>query len=119
MTSAGYLIAAIIGAVISYFLLKSKLDKEELNRTVMARSIAGQRVEQLVPWIKTCKYNPKDMHFLGKPVDYFIDVRDSEDNVIKVVFLEVKSGNAVESDREKSLRLAIQEKRVFWEELRI
>lgn len=83
------------------------------------RSLVGKFIERFIPFLKRSPYEPSDMHFLGQPVDYIVFEGLHEDNVKKVVFLEVKTGESKLTKREKSLREAIEKKRVYWKELRI
>jgi len=55
----------------------------------------GQISENLAPFLKDFKYDPKRTHFLGNPIDYVIFEED------KVVFLEIKSGEAKLSQSQK------------------
>lgn len=59
------------------------------------------------------------MHFLGQPIDYIIFEGLKDDDIKKVVFLEVKTGQSKLTKREKSLKNAIDKKRVSWKELRV
>lgn len=73
----------------------------------------GQAIEQFVPWMTDYPFNPRDSRFLGNPIDYivFAGLRES-DRVEEVVFCEVKSGKSQLTQRERSLRDAIEEGRV-------
>ena len=108
-----------LGWIIAYVMLKEKLKKEEENRTLLARQLTGTYVEKLIPFMKGIKYDPKDMFFLGKPIDYIVFNRSEDESVTDIVFLEVKTGNSQLSDREKSLKRAIENKSISWKELRL
>lgn len=75
----------------------------------------GNISENLVPFLKNCAYNPKDMHFLGAPIDYLVYDLDQG----RVVFLEVKTGNSRLSKKQKTIKNIIQSGRVYYEEMRI
>lgn len=113
------ILGAVIGFFIAYFILKSRLDNEEQNRSRLANQLAGKKVEKLVPFMKSINHDPKDMNYLGMPVDYVCFDRDQEDNVIAVTFLEVKTGGSTLTEREKSLKNCIERKHVRWEEIRL
>jgi len=126
------IIFLIVGLLIGIFLTKiivtSKLklefkDSEKLIRqkslSNSRRSLVGKFIERFVPFLNEFKYSPSDAHFLGQPVDYIIFDGLNEDNVKKVIFMEVKTGNSNLTQREKSLKKAIQNKEVYWEEMRI
>ena len=73
----------------------------------------GQISENLAPFLKNFKYDPKRAHFLGMPIDYIVFEED------RVVFLEVKSGEAQLSSVQKNIKQLIKDKKVEWDEMRI
>jgi predicted Holliday junction resolvase-like endonuclease len=79
----------------------------------------GKVSEQLLPYLPGFRFNPKDARFLGSPVDLVVFDGLSEGELRGVWFLEVKTGNAALSGRERQIRDAILEKRVGWDELRL
>lgn len=80
---------------------------------------AGKVHEQLLPYLPTFPYNPKDVRFLGSPVDLVIFDGLAEGRVRRVVFVEVKTGGAGLSARERDIREAVQNGDVEWAELRV
>jgi predicted Holliday junction resolvase-like endonuclease len=92
-----------------------------VRRDAIAQSKAvtrGQVYEQLVPFLPEFPFNPKDAHFLGKPVDFIVFDGLEEGDLRQVVLVEVKTGNATLTPRERQVRDAIREKRVQWAEIR-
>lgn len=73
----------------------------------------GQISENLAPFLKDFKYDPKQAHFMGMPVDYVIFTDD------EVVFLEVKSGKAQLSPSQRKIKALIKSGKVRWDEMRI
>lgn len=73
----------------------------------------GQITEHLVPFLRQFNYDPKRSHFLGMPVDYIIFEDD------KIVFLEVKTGNARLNSNQQQIKKLVTEGKVVWEEMRI
>jgi len=73
----------------------------------------GQISENLAPFLKDFKYNPKKTHFLGNPIDYIIFEED------KIVLLEIKSGESKLSDSQKNIKRLIQEGKVEFDQMRI
>jgi len=73
----------------------------------------GQISENLAPFLKDFKYNPKETHFIGMPIDYIIFEED------KIVFLEVKSGKSQLSTKQKNIKNLIKDGKVEWDEMRI
>lgn len=94
--------------------------EREKNRVLLSQKKSsetrlGQISEHLIPMLDGNRHNPKDMHFLGNPVDYVVFDLDMG----KIVFLEVKSGNSKASKRQKIIKNIIKMGRVEYEELRI
>jgi predicted Holliday junction resolvase-like endonuclease len=92
-----------------------------VRRDAVQRSEAvtlGKVYEQLVPYLPDFAFNPKDARFLGTPVDFVVFDGLNEGDVRRVVFVEVKTGNAGLSTRERRVREAVQARHVEWEELR-
>lgn len=78
----------------------------------------GQISENLAPFLKDFKYNPKKTHFLGNPIDYIIFEED------KIVFLEIKSGKSTLSKDQRNIRDLIKNNTqesptIIWDEMRI
>lgn len=101
--------------------LQDELGEErEKNRALLSQKKSsetrlGQISEHLVPFLENCTHDPKQMHFLGNPIDYV--VFDFDDG--KITFLEVKSGNSKPSKRQKTIKNIIKSGRLYYEELRI
>lgn len=66
--------------------------------------ISGKVAEQLVPYFPNFKYNPKDMHFIGSPIDYIIFNGLDAGNLVEIVLLEVKNGKSTLNAREKQVK---------------
>jgi predicted Holliday junction resolvase-like endonuclease len=81
--------------------------------------VAGRVQEQLVPHLPGFAWNPRDARFLGSPVDYLVFDGLAAGEVSRVIFLEIKTGGAVLSPRERQVRQAVLDGRVEWEELRL
>jgi len=83
------------------------------------RSLVGKFIERFVPFLKKIPFEPSDMHFLGSPVDYIVFEGLHEDNVQKVTFVEIKTGESKLTKREKSLKETVERKKVYWKEINI
>jgi predicted Holliday junction resolvase-like endonuclease len=79
----------------------------------------GKVHEQLLPYLPDFPFNPKDVRFLGSPTDLVVFDGLAEGHVKRVVFLEVKTGGAGLTPRERSVRDAIQAREVEWLEVRV
>jgi predicted Holliday junction resolvase-like endonuclease len=80
---------------------------------------AGKVHEQLIPYLPSFPYNPKDVRFLGSPIDLVVFDGLAEGQVRRVVFVEVKTGDAGLTGRERRVRDVIEARRVEWAELRV
>jgi predicted Holliday junction resolvase-like endonuclease len=80
---------------------------------------AGKVHEQLIPYLPAFPYNPKDVRFLGSPVDLVVFDGLAEGRVRRIVFLEVKTGGSGLTSRERCVRDVIQARQVEWAELRV
>ena len=81
--------------------------------------ITGRVSEQLLPFLPGFGFNPKDARFLGSPVDFVVFDGLDEGALRRVVFVEVKTGDADLSPRERQVRDAVQGREVEWLELRV
>lgn len=96
---------------------------QAVRRDAIQRSLAvtaGKVSEQLAPYLPGFAFNPKDARFLGSPVDFVVfDGLSDGGAVDRVVFVEVKTGAADLSARERRVRDAVLAGRVEWLELRL
>jgi predicted Holliday junction resolvase-like endonuclease len=83
------------------------------------RVLKGQAAEQLAPLSSDFPFLPSDARFLGSPIDYVVFDGLSDEEEVEVVFVEVKSGGARLSPREKRLKEAVEAGRVRWMEFRV
>jgi predicted Holliday junction resolvase-like endonuclease len=95
-----------------------KQDHEEAIRMdAVQRSVAvtkGKVTEHIVPYLPGFDLDPKDVRFLGTPIDLiaFNGLNASEE--VEIVFIEVKTGQSALSAREKAVKRAVEAKRVSW-----
>lgn len=123
-TLLGLALGVVIGLLVGliYFLMWKAKYTNAIRQDAVLRSQAvtvGKISEQLVPLLPGFAFNPKDVRFLGSPVDLVVFDGLCDGDVREVVFLEVKTGAATLSGRERQVRDAIVEKRVRWDELRL
>ena len=107
-------------ALVYFLIWKTKYTKA-IRSDAVQRSLAvttGKVHEQLLPHLPGFTYNPKDVRFLGSPVDFVVFDGLSNGRLERVVFLEVKTGDAVLSGRERQIREAVEAGRVEWREWR-
>ena len=89
------LLAALAGlALVLGFLLWKTRYTRAVREDAVQRSLAvtaGRVYEQLVPYLPDFPFNPKDVRFLGSPVDFVVFDGLSDGHVARVVFVEVKT----------------------------
>jgi len=114
----------VLGLLLSwlYFLLWKARHIATIREDAILRSqavTAGKVHEQLVPYLPAFPYNPKDVRFLGSPVDLIVFDGLAEGRLRRIVFLEVKTGGAGLTPRERCVRDIVQAREVAWGELRV
>src|SRR5206468_5961608 len=90
-----------------YFLVWKARYSAAIRDNAVQRSLAvtaGKVHEQLVPYLPEFGFNPKDARFLGSPVDLVVFDALAAGELRRVVFLEVKSGSAPLTARERQVR---------------
>jgi len=118
------LLGIVIGLFVAwlYFLIWKLRYTRAIRENAVQRSLAvtaGKVHEQLVPYLPEFGFNPKDARFLGSPVDLVIFDGLAAGQVRRVVFLEVKTGGAALTTRERQVRDVIDAREVVWAELRL
>jgi predicted Holliday junction resolvase-like endonuclease len=96
------------------YLKKVRQDSVRQSQAV----ISGKVYEQLLPYLPDFPFNPKDVRFIGSPVDLVVFDGLDRGTVGRVVFVEVKTGQAQLTSRERQVRDAVRAGRVEWTELR-
>lgn len=110
------IVVAWLGFVIWKLRYTAAIREDAVRRSLAVT--AGKVHEQLVPYLPDFGFNPKDVRFLGSPVDLVVFDGLSAGAVQRVVFLEVKTGSAPLTEREKQVRNVIEARQVVWVELR-
>jgi len=92
--------------------------EQEIRLDAIQRSSAvtrGKVTEHIVPYLPGFDLDPKDIRFLGTPIDLIaFKGLNAAVEEIEVVFIEVKTGRSVLSAREKAVKKAVEEKKVSW-----
>jgi predicted Holliday junction resolvase-like endonuclease len=97
---------------------KELIEEREARKKVLSQKKSGEVrlghiAEKLAPFLEGFTYDPANASFLGQPIDYVV-FEDEE-----VVFVEIKSGNAKLSPKQKHIKELIENKCVSWKEIRI
>ena len=110
---AGFLICALS---FSRRLRAARKDAVKKSRAVLG-GLAG---EQVSPFLPGFPCNPADARFVGKPVDFvaFPGAADG-DEIKEILLIEVKSGEASLSKRERQIKACVEAGRVRYVEYRI
>ena len=92
--------------------------EQEIRYDAVQRSSAvtrGKVTEHIVPYLPGFDLNPKDIRFLGTPIDLiaFKGLNNSMEE-IEIVFIEIKTGGSTLSARERAVKKAVEQKRVGW-----
>ena len=90
--------------------------KDSVSRS--RATISGQVHEQLLPYLPDFPFDPKDVRFLGAPVDLIVFDGLSAGKLERIVFVEVKTGGSQLTGRERQVRDMVLSRGVSWEEIR-
>ncbi len=129
----GFIIIVAIMAVTVAFILGIKtgklvaaksfskdVKKERADAVKRSRAVLnGQFSEQLAAYLPDFPADPTEVRFVGKPVDFIAFCGASSGEIDEIRFIEVKTGNAKLSKVERSLRDAVEKKRIRYCEYRI
>ena len=114
-----------MGFLFAFLIVKTSVhsDRKKDRKDAINRSravLSGQMLEQVAPFLPDFPCNPADVRFVGKPID-FVAFPGAVDNkpISEILFIEVKSGNSVLSEREKEIKNAIQKGKVRYVEYRV
>jgi len=100
----------------------AEIRKDSVNRS--RSTLKGRIAEQMAPMLPSFGYLPADARFIGSPVDYIIfdglsTVSDEKGSAIRIVFMDVKHGNATLSRTQRVIKKAVEEKAVTWQTLHL
>lgn len=119
----GLALGLLAGAIVSwvYFQIWRSRYLKRIRQDSIKQSqavISGKVYEQLLPYLPDFPFNPKDVRFLGSPVDLVVFDGLDRGALERVVFVEVKTGQAALTQRERQLREVVRAGRVEWMEIR-
>ncbi len=128
LTVVSVLVAVVVGVVLGFLAGRAlterslELDYREREREARRDSVdrsratlSGQFLEKLAPHFPDFPYEPTDLRFIGTPVDYLVFDGLSAGEVDQIVFLEVKSGTAGLTTKERRVRDAVEAGAVRWD----
>lgn len=95
-------------------LSKARKDAVKRSRAVLN----GKLSEQLAPFFPDFPANPTEVRFIGSPIDYIAFNGSSEGSITDISFIEIKTGASALSPVERSLKEAVEKKRIKYIEYR-
>lgn len=113
-----------IGYLIGKYVAKRQLQEKipDIREDAIKHSravLSGQFSEQIAPYLPDFPYKPTEARFIGKPIDFVVFRGMDDKKIYEVVFVEVKSGQSALNKVEKSLKSAIENKKVEWHEYKV
>lgn len=115
------IVIGVLGAWVCFLVWKvgytTRIREDAVQRSQAIT--AGKVHEQLIPYLPVFPYNPKDVRFLGSPVDLVVFDGLSEGRLERIVFVEVKTGGSALTIRERTVRDVVRAGEIDWEELRV
>jgi|GEM_PF-418371 predicted Holliday junction resolvase-like endonuclease len=94
---------------------KARKDAIQQSKAV----ISGKIYEQFAPYMPKFKHNPKEARFIGSPIDYVVFEGLENNDVKSIYFVEIKSGKSNLTNKEESIKKAIEKKAVYFETIYI
>lgn len=94
---------------------EERIRKDAANRSV--RNVLGKVTEHLIPFSEAMSgFNPRDIRFIGSPIDLIIfdGAEELKKDEVQIVFVEVKTGTSALSKRQQLIKDAIQNRRIKW-----
>ncbi|MEK6892441.1 MAG: Holliday junction resolvase-like protein [Nanoarchaeota archaeon] len=124
LAGALFLIVLCVGYLLGKYVARKEHKEQipEIRETAVKQSravLSGQFSEQIAPYLPDFPYKPTEARFIGKPVDFIVFKGMDEKKIEEVVFVEVKTGQSQLSSVEKSLKSAIENKKISWNEYRV
>ncbi len=111
-----YVLGRSTGKRFMFEVMSDVMEKEKKKSLDRSRAvIKGQIYEQFAPFDKQFPVNPGECSFLGKPIDFICFKGLDNREIDEIIFIEIKTGNAQLSKMQKSLKKAVDEKRVRFE----
>lgn len=98
------------------------IERAKIRKDAKFRSSAvnwGKTIEHFVPFMEKFPIPPEDVVFLGMPIDYVGFSNTTSKTKCEVHFVEVKSGSSFLMGKQKNIKKAIEEGRVYWHEIAV
>lgn len=92
---------------------RKKLATEKAQITTKSVNV-GKNLEKVLPTLKKFKWELPDCRFLADPIDLLIFTGLSRNKIDSISFIEVKSGGARLNPHQKSIKEAVEDKKVSY-----
>ena len=113
-------IGYLIGKFTAQYQLKDRIPEIRESAIKQSRAVlSGQFSEQIAPYLPDFPFKPTEARFIGKPIDFIVFKGMDEKNIDEIVFVEVKSGQSQLSKVEKTLKSAVENKKILWREYKV
>lgn len=93
--------------------------RQNISKTskVMAKAVnIGKILERFAPCMATFPFNRNDCRSLFDPIDYVIfEGLTKEGTVKKIIFTDIKTGNAKLGKKQKEIQTLVDNKQVVWD----
>ncbi|OYT42126.1 MAG: Holliday junction resolvase [Candidatus Aenigmarchaeota archaeon ex4484_224] len=96
--------------------------EEKIREDAIKRSssvLVGKTIEKLIPFTKEFDFNPRDVRWIGDPIDFIVFNGISEKEPKEIIFVEVKSGKSKLSKIQSKIKELIEKKKIKWKEIKI
>ncbi len=112
----GIVIGSLIGYLIALIRYQSRIRTQRRHAIKSSKSVILWHIhEKIAPLLPHFPYQPKDMVFIGKGIDYLVFEGLSTGRCERVVLLEIKTGTSRLNANEQSIKSAIQNWRVSYQ----
>ncbi len=109
-----------IGKRYMFEVMQAVMEKEKKASLDKSRAVLkGQFNEHLSPFGEDFPVRASECRFMGAPLDFICFKGLDEKNVSEIVFVEVKSGKSQLNQTERSIKKAVENKKVSFETYRI
>jgi len=95
--------------------LKKRRKRATVTAAITTEAVnVGKNLEKILPTMSDFKWAVPDCKFLGDPIDLIVFKGLAFDKINSIGFVEVKSGNAKLNKHQKSIKDAIEDKKVSY-----
>ena len=107
----GFFIGYLVWKIVKYYHIRQiRKDSNRRSRSVILWEVA----EKIAPILPDFPYNPKDLAFVWKGVDYIVFDWLSSWKLKKIIFLEIKSWKSTLNKNEKLIRDYVSKNKVLY-----